>query len=153
MTREQERIWNNAERLKWWTLEKLYGADIRQLDPDDAHEIMAQHSRHRQYVIDRAIGTTNRLRRNIKRDPAILVAMPSLARYVRPRPAHRPKGSEPGLAEAWREVKRIREIWRREFGRYNRNESPTAVELAAWRHDFDPEAIRNYGNNLSRRKT
>jgi hypothetical protein len=127
VNRAAARIWNNPERLLWWTLEELYGGDIRKLDFEDAIEIMEQHSAHRRFQVA--------LRRRVRRRRG------------------RPRGSEPGLAEARAEVRRVREIWKRAFGRYYRKASPTAVEIAAWRHDFDPERITNYAKNLSRRRS
>jgi hypothetical protein len=158
VTRDQQRIWYNPERLKWWTLAQLYGGDIRDLDVEDAIEIMEQHSPHRQHQRARAMG--ERLRRKLlgikHEDPEKFVRMmtdaPSLRRYVRKRSRGRPAGSAVGIAEACADVARIRDIWRRTFGKSYRRDPPTPVDIAAWRHNFDSGELINYGKNRNQLK-
>jgi hypothetical protein len=159
VNRNLQRIWDDPERLKWWTLEQLYGVDIRDLTLEDRIDIMEEHSPHRQDKTDRA-GGMGELRRGLLRikqeDPEMFVQMmtdtPSYWRYVRKRPRGRPPGSAVGIAEAWAERARIRDIWRGTFGKSNRKDPPTAVDIAAWRHDFDPGELINYGKNRNKLK-
>lgn len=48
------------------------------------------------------------------------------------------------LREAARDVTRIYDIWKRDFGKRNRSNHPTAVDIAAGRWGLDPEEIVRY---------
>jgi hypothetical protein len=52
--------------------------------------------------------------------------------------------------EALADVVHIRRIWKQTYGLRNRAMSPTAMEIAARRHNIDPEVLIDFKKNWSR---
>jgi hypothetical protein len=151
-----EKIWHDPERLREWTLDQLYRTDLDELPwvyPVDCPE---RHSPHQQYLGSREINEQLRdgLLRCKQEDPEIFVRIitrsPFLGQLARKRKRGRPRGRVPGLDEAWDEVRRIRRLWQRTFGKSYRKQSPTAIEIAALRHSFEPHALVNFSKNKHR---
>jgi hypothetical protein len=154
-----DKIWNDPKRLREWTIEQLYLTDLGDLPwvyPVDRPE---RHSPHQQYLGSREINEQIRdgLLRCKHEDPEMFVRIlnrsPFLAHLMRKRKRGRPRGHTPGLAEAWDEVGRIRRLWQRTFGKRYRSQSPTAIEIAASRHSFEPHEMENYNKNRSKRRS
>jgi hypothetical protein len=54
------------------------------------------------------------------------------------------------LEDAARDVGRVRDIFKRDWNKCYRSQSPTAVEIAAVRYGRDADELRNYIKNRSR---
>jgi hypothetical protein len=67
------------------------------------------------------------------------------------RPRDLPQLAKWGCIEALADVEHIRRIWKNEFGKRNRSESPTAMEIAARRWGIDPEVLITFKKNRHRR--
>jgi hypothetical protein len=87
-----------------------------------------------------------RLRRLRRLENAIL-GIYSQGRPKTGSPKGRPKGSAPGLAEANADIERIKELWRRTFGRWRRNSSPAVREIAARRNGIKLKKLVEYRKN------
>jgi hypothetical protein len=161
------------KRLERWTQEQLNllrePPGLREL-PDDLYRELRMHS-DASYMSS----TEERLGKKLKRgrviaavealgqltdnDPELRTLALQLFRKRQPgrgRKKGQSRSGEPTKEErrafeaALKDVDRIREIWKREFGRRNRKESPTASQIAARRHRVDQERLENYRKNRNR---
>ena len=67
-----------------------------------------------------------------------------------PRPRDLPQLTRWCCEEALADVKRIRQIWKRHYGRQNRTIEPTAIEIAARRWGIKDETLINFKKNRHR---
>jgi hypothetical protein len=150
------KIWDDPERLRAWTIEQLYATDLDEVPWIFGVDCPDRHSPHQQHLNSREISAQIRdgLLRCKHEDPELYLRIVGRSEFLqwlmRKRRRGRPTGHVPGLAEAWEEVARIRKLWKRTFGRSLRKESPTAIEIAAERHSFEPRALNNYRKNKTR---
>jgi hypothetical protein len=56
------------------------------------------------------------------------------------------------LAQADKDVMRIRRIWREQLGKTYRRTAPTAVEIATRRHGVSEQQLENYRKSRHRRR-
>jgi hypothetical protein len=130
---ELQRIWNDPDLLRRWTLQMLYEVDG---SPQHPMELVTHYSR------DELL--------QFARHPAF--ARGILRELLRKRSVGRPKGRKPGLADAWDTAKYIRQVWRHAFGHSYRSATPTPIEIAAAWHVITPEQLINFVKN-KRKKT
>jgi hypothetical protein len=156
MNRTLANIWNDDKRLTAWTNAKL-DEPFRDLPDEEFYDM--RNSERIDYILGRSgfeqlrRGFSKLKQDNIDEFVETMAAFPQLRRYVRRRRRGRPDGVEPGLAEALADVSRINDLWQRTFGtRYRRSGTLTALDVAARRHGFDPETLKNYRMSRSRVK-
>jgi hypothetical protein len=137
-----QKIWDDRDLLSRWTIDMLIEISGRSVERAAAF----WQEKDRREVL--------RLQRDDPVALAVRIARyPSLVKYLRKRPnAGRPKGHAPGLADAWSDVKLIRQVWHNVFGRYYRSADPTAVKIAASFHGFTVRQLVNYGKNKTQKK-
>jgi hypothetical protein len=138
---ELEKIWNDPQRLRHWTIALLRAAG----DPDRSGAL----ARHIDNERRRQLQALARI------DPARLAQLVTrdrhLAKLANKRPAGRQRGEHaPGLAEAYETAEYIRLKWREAFGHTYRSASPTAVEIAAGLYGFTPAQLEYYRRNRRR---
>ena len=80
----------------------------------------------------------------------VLLGLPVPARDDLPKRG-RPRGGASKLDEAVADVARIRDLWQQTFGKRNRSQPPTAIEIAARRHGLASVQLVNFRKNKSRR--
>jgi hypothetical protein len=163
---------NQAEqdRFEKWCNEQLNAFYEAQEGPPDLQRendpafaaVIAQDFK--RVLVRKAVGEkdANALVRLTSNDPQLLRLAFQLLTQKRGR--GRPKGSrrrsdlerkgvlDPVLAEAASEMKDLRHIWWRYYGKRNRSRSikPTAIEIVARRWNIEESALRNYLKNHGR---
>jgi hypothetical protein len=165
-------IWDDPERLRKWTLEQLDLQDLRlpaknprlyvrcliRLSSGMPDNSRAKIVRLGGEVLQFQESTTRWLESISEVQRAgdeVFAKMEALGFLLRGESAPkvkgggRPRGRAEGLAEAVADIARIRGLWQETFGKRNRK-NPSAIDIAAERHEFTTAQLVNYRKNSAR---
>ena len=141
-----ERIWDGPGLERWtneW-LDTIAGfAAERNAGLDEVHAEMMKERRREREAVDLAA-----------RVAALLPPELRTHQVLRQRKGRgRPAGADPRLAAADADVDRIVAIWQWAFGKRNRSQPPTAIDIAARRHGVDAAKLQTHRHNTPRLST